>query len=145
HVAEVRVTARAPDLGPHHAQRPVLDQHDGVVAAGLVEAGPAAVRLEFLPRTEQLGTARAAPVHPSGPGACVRTGPRRLGARFPEYLVLIRGKHFAPLCLGSLDLVHVAETTSPVNRYRGHRDTAEAPWSGLTSPPAGSGRVMCSR
>src|SRR6266702_1712241 len=119
HVAEMRVAPRAPDLGADHAQRTVLDQLDGVVAGRLVEARPATVGLEFLPRAEQLGTAGTAPVHALDLGVGVLTGPRRLGARFPEYLVLIRGKHFAPLRLGSLDLAHVAETTSPDNRYRG--------------------------
>src|SRR5258708_32638320 len=109
----------APDLGPYRAQRAVFDQFHGVAAGRLIEARPAAVGLEFLPRTEQLGTARAAPVHALDLGVGVLTGPGRLGARFPEYLILIRGKHFAPLRFGSLDLVHVAETTSPDNRYRG--------------------------
>src|SRR5215471_17801274 len=146
HVAKVGVADRAPDLGTHHAQRAILDQRHSVVAGWLVEARPATVGLELLRRAEQFGTARTTPVHALGLGVGVLTGPRRLGARFPEYLVLIRGKHFAPLRLGSLDLVHVAETTSPGNRYRGRRPTPRrASWSGLTSPPIGSGRVMCSR
>src|SRR5215467_4149947 len=85
HVAEMRVAPRAPDLGPQHAQRPVLDQHHGIVAAGLVEAWPATMGLELLPRAEQLGAARAAPVHALSLGVGVLAGPRRLSARLPEY------------------------------------------------------------
>src|SRR5262252_1385055 len=141
----MRVALRAPDLGPHHAQRPVLDQHHGVVAAGLVEARPATVGLELLPRAEQLGAARAAPVHALGLGIGVLAGPRRLGAGFPEYLVLIRGKHLAPLRLSSLDLVHVAETTPPDTDTLDTETPWRAPWSGLTSPPTGSVRAIWSR
>src|SRR5215472_1367690 len=146
HVAKVGVAGRAPDLRAHHAQRAILDQRHRVVAGWLVEARPATVGLELLRRAEQFGTARTAPVHALDLGVCVFTGPWRLGARLPEYLVLIRGKHFAPLRLGSLDLVHVAETTSPDTDTVGDdRHRGGPPWSGLTSPPAGSGRVMCSR
>src|SRR5215472_4127149 len=127
HVAEVGVAGCAPDLGAHHAQRAILDQRHSVVAGRLVEARPATVGLELLRRAEQSGAARTAPVHALDLGVCELTGPWRLGTGLPEYLVLIRGKHFTPLRLGSLDLVHVAETTSPGNRYRGRRQTPRRP------------------
>src|SRR5579859_3992601 len=128
------VTPLAPDLGADHAQRPVLDQLHGVAARWLVEARPAAVGLEFLRRAEQLRTAGTAPVHAFGLGVGVLTCPWRLGPRLPEYLVLIRGKQIAPLRLGSLDLVHVAETTSPDTDTVETSDTAEGPMEWLNEP-----------
>src|SRR5262249_15547795 len=61
-VTEVRAAGRAPDLGAQLPERAVLEQHHGVIAGGLVEAGPAAVGLELRVRAEQLSPAGAAAV-----------------------------------------------------------------------------------
>ena len=64
-VAEVRAAAPAAHLGADHAVGAVLDQLDGVGDLRLVEARPAAARLELRRRVEQLGTARRARYVPS--------------------------------------------------------------------------------
>src|SRR5699024_3928170 len=63
HVAQVRPTVAAPHLGANHPHAAVLEEFDGVALGGLVEARPAAVRLELGGRAEQLGAAGAAVVH----------------------------------------------------------------------------------
>src|SRR5215469_13505958 len=133
-VAEVGVAARAPDLGPDHAERAVLDQHHRVVAGGLVEAGPAAMGLELLLGPEQLSPAGTAPVHPFGLGGRVLARPGCFGPSFPQYWVLLRGKDLPPLCFGPLDLVQVAETTSPDTDTVDTVDTVEGLMEWLNEP-----------
>src|SRR5579875_1481426 len=111
HVAEVGVTPCAPDLGADHAVRAVLDEHHGIVAGWAVEGRPAAVRLELLSRTEQLGPARPAAVDALGLRVRVLACPWRLGARLAEHRVLLRREHLAPLRVRPDDLLHAPEVT----------------------------------
>ena len=127
HVPEVGVAAGAARLGALHAHRPVLDQHDRVVGGRLVEAGPAAVRLELRVRPEQLGAAGPAAVHALGLGVGVLARPRRLGPRLAQHPVLLRAELLPPLCFGLGDLVHAGETT---------REYAVPPPQNETSYPA---------
>src|ERR1700730_9425102 len=102
----MRVAVRAPDLGPDPAEGAVLQQHHGVALGRLVEARPAAVGLELRVGGEQPRAAGPAVVDAAGLGVGVLAGERRLGARLPEHLVLLRGQPLAPLVLRELNLRH---------------------------------------
>src|SRR5688572_9861004 len=77
HMAQVRVAPGAADLGAGHAHAPVLDLLHGA-RDGVVEARPAAVRVELRTALEQLGAARPAVVDALGLGADVFPAPRCL-------------------------------------------------------------------
>ena len=95
---EVRSAAPAADLGAHHPVAAVVDQLDGLGDLGLVEARPAAARLELRRGVEQLGAARrtstcrrrgcAAACRSTGarcpPGAGLRTAPGSAGPATPH-------------------------------------------------------------
>src|SRR5690606_14076095 len=57
------------------------------------------VTVELRLAAEQLGTAGAAAVHARGLGVDVLAGPRALGARLAEHVVLLGGELPAPLLL----------------------------------------------
>src|SRR5436309_1939079 len=115
---EMGAAAGTAGLGAPHAEGIVLGQHDCIAVGGGVEARPAAVGLELLGRPEQLGAARPAAVDALGSGVGVLAGPRRLGAGLPEDAVLLGAEELPPLRVGSLELLHGAETTAGRQRYR---------------------------
>src|SRR5262245_34735362 len=98
-VAQMGVAIGAPHLGPDPAEGPVLEQDHGVADLGLIEAWPAAMRLELGIRTEQLGTARPADIDAIGLGVGVLAGERRLGAGLAQDVVLLGSQPLAPLIL----------------------------------------------
>src|SRR4051812_40437249 len=77
HMAEVRAALRAHGLDADHAVGRVADLLDRT-GHGLVEARPAAVRVELVRRIEQLVAAADAVVAAVGPHALVFAGERAL-------------------------------------------------------------------
>src|SRR6266567_9432868 len=108
------VAAGAPDLGPDRAHGAVLEQHHGITIARLIEARPAAVRLELGVRGEEPGAARATPVDALGLGVCVLAGERSLRPGLAQHAVLLRAEPLLPFILGQLHLFHAAENTRAV-------------------------------
>src|SRR5262245_9398208 len=93
-VPEVRGAAGAADLDPDHAVRAVLDVSDRA-RDGLVEARPAAVRVELGVAVEQGRPAGPAVVRAPGLGVHVLAGERGLGARLAQHPELGGGQAYA--------------------------------------------------
>ena len=79
-VAQVAATVRAHDLGAHHPKGRVALLVDRVLLGGRVEGGPAAARVVFRLRLEQLGAAPRTLVRARLEGVVVLAGERRLCA-----------------------------------------------------------------
>jgi len=80
-VPEMRAAGRTAHLGAPHAEAAVLDELDRLGADGLVEARPAAARVELRAALEQLGAAGAARVHAGALLVEELTRPGALGRR----------------------------------------------------------------
>src|SRR5262249_28333584 len=96
HVPKMEVAVGAPYLGPDAAERTVLEQDDGVAFLRLVEARPAAMRLELGVRSEQLRTARAAYIDAAGLRVNILAGERGLNAGLAQDVILLRCEPLAP-------------------------------------------------
>src|SRR5438105_13862178 len=125
-MAATRGTAH---LGSWNRHAPVAADLEGVLANGLVEAGPARARVEFRVRAEQVGAAAGAAVDPLVLHVHVCAGERGLGRRLPQNLVLVRRQLLLPILVGEGDLFHAliisrgpsAETSRPAVSPRTHR------------------------
>src|SRR5690606_39816845 len=94
-----------------------LEELDGVLGLGLVEARPAAVGLELRVRAEPLGAARTARVDALARLPQEVTGPGALGALLAQHVVLLGREELAPLLVGPRHLVRHARPADVQPRH----------------------------
>src|SRR6266550_2809399 len=120
HVSQVPAAVRARHLGPGHEQRSVGRLLDRRVFRRLVEARPAAVRVELGVRLEKLGPAPRAQVHAWGAGLTVLARERALRPLLAQHVVLHGSQLCLPLGFALLDsdfavLLHAPTLPSTLN------------------------------
>src|SRR5579875_2196457 len=103
YVAEMAAATATAHLGPDHPVAGVAVQRDVLGDRRLVEARPAATRLELRLRAEQLRAAASAVVAAVRLDVEILAAERRLGPVPPQHLVLLGGQPRAPLLVAQLD------------------------------------------
>src|SRR5688572_3286662 len=104
HVTEMAAARGAHHLGARHPVARVRLGDHAVQRRRLVEARPAASRLELRVGAEELGAAARTAVHAVGVLVPIRAGERALRAFVAQDLVLLGRESLAPLLLGELCL-----------------------------------------
>ncbi len=104
-VAQVSTAFAANDFGAQHAVRSIFDKLYTLWLNDIEEAGPAAMAIELLIRSEEGLTASSALVASifsvSPIGACAWI----FGPLLTQNVILLRGQLFAPLLIGLLNLI----------------------------------------
>ena len=95
-MAEMCITATAQDFSALQPMPGILFLRDAVRLIRLPEAGPAAAGIVFHHRIEQNIAAAHATIQAAVMTIPIGTRKRRFGATLTAYLILLRGKFFAP-------------------------------------------------